>query len=395
MTSQDSQNSGKIMVLDDHPNNLRLLEDMLGQQGYSVRSFPRGRMALTAASQNPPDLILLDINMPEMTGYEVCDRLKSDPNLARIPILFLSALNETEDKVRGFRAGAVDYVTKPFQFEEVQARIQTHLRLVQTQRALREHNEHLEEVVAARTQELAAANGQLRTLDHAKGDFLKLISHEFRTPLNGLLGVGDMLLDEFCTRPEDQELRGMFEESRRRILTILDDAALLTEIDVDSKALPQDVLSLTRLLTDAIELASDFARSREVAFQRVSDAGSILGDEFLLKKALQALLETAVKFSISGECVRLSAATRVDTVSLTMEAHGRIVPASALPKFFDLFSIGEAITPGGDLGLGPPVAHRIISLFGGSVEVANITSPAPGMRVTVSLKRADSEPSLK
>src|SRR5579871_6599854 len=114
------------MVVDDHPNNLRLLEDMLGQQGYSVRSFPRGRMALTAASQNPPDLILLDINMPEMTGYEVCDRLKSDPNLARIPILFLSALNETEDKVRGFRAGAVDYVTKPFQFEEVQARIQTH-----------------------------------------------------------------------------------------------------------------------------------------------------------------------------------------------------------------------------------------------------------------------------
>src|ERR1700733_2491195 len=118
-----------IMIVDDNPANLKLLEDMLVQRGYRVRSFPRGRLALMAAMKNPPDLILLDINMPEMNGYEVCERLKSTGTLADIPVIFLSGLNETEDKVKAFRAGAVDYISKPFQFEEVHARVETHLKL--------------------------------------------------------------------------------------------------------------------------------------------------------------------------------------------------------------------------------------------------------------------------
>jgi len=126
---------GKIMVVDDNPTNLKLLEDMLREHGYDVRSFPRGRLALTAADQEPPDLILLDINMPEMNGYEVCEHLKASSSLAAIPVIFLSALNETEDKVKGFRSGAVDYISKPFQFEEVQARVETHLKLRRAQRA--------------------------------------------------------------------------------------------------------------------------------------------------------------------------------------------------------------------------------------------------------------------
>ena len=306
MITQNSSHPGKIMVVDDHPANLKLLEEMLGQQGYSVRSFPRGRMALAAASQNPPDLILLDINMPEMDGYEVCETLKADASLSRIPVIFLSALDETEDKVRAFRAGGVDYVTKPFQFDEVQARVETHLRLVHLQQALTHQNEYLEEAVAARTQELADANGRLRILDQAKSDFLNLISHEFRTPLNGLLGVGDLLLDEFCTSPENEDLREMFEQSRRRILTILDDAALLTQIEVGSEAFARDNLSLAHLLHAALEKAAEFARSREIVFQSLASTVLVLGDKDLLEKALQALLETAVKFSTPGESVRLT-----------------------------------------------------------------------------------------
>ena len=94
-----------IMIVDDNPANLKLLEDMLLQQGHEVRSFPLGRLALAAAMKNPPDLILLDINMPEMNGYEVCERLKSDDELSDIPVIFLSALNEIEDKVKAFRSG--------------------------------------------------------------------------------------------------------------------------------------------------------------------------------------------------------------------------------------------------------------------------------------------------
>lgn len=126
---------GNIMVVDDNVANLKLLGDMLRQQRYEVRSFPRGRLALAAADQNPPELILLDIDMPEMNGYEVCELLKSNPRLAEIPVIFISALDALADKVKGFQAGGADYVSKPFQFEEVEARVDVQLRLRRAQQA--------------------------------------------------------------------------------------------------------------------------------------------------------------------------------------------------------------------------------------------------------------------
>src|ERR1700689_598104 len=139
--------NANIMVVDDQPANLKLLEDMLKVEGYKIRSFPRGRLALAAAAQNPPDLFLLDINMPEMNGYEVCARLKSDPGLSPTPVIFLSPLNATEDKVKAFQTGGADYITKPFHLEEVQARVQTHLKLHRLQEALKQQNNQLEEIV--------------------------------------------------------------------------------------------------------------------------------------------------------------------------------------------------------------------------------------------------------
>jgi len=136
--SSAPQPNSNMMVVDDQPANLKLLEDLLTNLGHAVRSFPRGRLALDAAARNPPDLILLDINMPEMDGFEVCRRLKADDKLAGIPVLFLSALNETRDKVNAFRSGGVDYITKPFQLEEVRARVETHLELHRARQRERE-----------------------------------------------------------------------------------------------------------------------------------------------------------------------------------------------------------------------------------------------------------------
>jgi PAS domain S-box-containing protein len=144
---------GNIMLVDDNPANLRLLEKILGQQGYSIRAFTRGTMALAAAQQELPDLVLLDINMPEMNGYEVCGHFKSDERLAGIPVIFISALNATEDKVKGFRTGGVDYISKPFQIEEVQIRVATHIKLRRAQQAERDLlEETLGRAVATRLQ---------------------------------------------------------------------------------------------------------------------------------------------------------------------------------------------------------------------------------------------------
>ena len=375
-----------IMIVDDTPDNLKLLEEMLRGRGYFVRAFPRGRLALAAAANEPPDLIMLDINMPEMTGYETCERLKTDPRLSSIPVIFISALNETLDKVKAFQCGGVDYVTKPFQLEEVQARVTTHLRLRQLQVELEMHNAHLEETVRLRTRELADAKGRLAILDKAKSDFLILISHELRTPLNGLFGLTDLVFMGCETNPEISEFKAPFEESKLRLLTILDDAMLLCQIEVEGTRFAPRPVSLDLVLEAATAKAGEFAGSRKVSLEIAPDCvGVVSGHDGLLTKALQSLLETAVKFSKSGGTVRMFANPTPTGVGLAIEATGRVIPLQALPRFFDVLAIGESITPGGDLGLGPPVADRILSLFGGSVTVAN-REPA-GIRFQIELKR--------
>ena len=379
------------MIVDDNPANLKLLEDMLLQKGHKVRSFPLGRLALEAAKKHPPDLILLDVNMPEMNGYEVCERLKSIKELASIPVIFLSALDESEDKVKAFQGGAADYVSKPFRFEEVHARVETHLKLHALGQALQSQNERLEEAVAARTRELSIANERLTILDHSKNDFLTLISHEFRTPLNGVLGASELILGRMPPTEQNNELKDIYRRSRQRILTILDDALLLTQIDISGERFKSaEVSALSPTVGQALEQTSEFAKARHVTLMPPPlDMGSVAGNEDLLVRALQALIETAVKFSAEGEAILLSSETAPGWRKVIVEASGRIIPSPALAKFFDLFSIGEAITPGGDLGLSAPLAFRILSLFGGSVSVANL-EPA-GIRLTISLKDASSQ----
>jgi sigma-B regulation protein RsbU (phosphoserine phosphatase) len=139
---------GNLLIVDDKPANLRLLSAMLTEQGYKVRSAINGPLALTAARAAAPDMILLDINMPEMNGYEVCERLKADPETHDIPVIFISALDETADKVKAFTMGGVDYITKPFHLEEVLARVETHLALRRLQQRLEDANKRFAEELA-------------------------------------------------------------------------------------------------------------------------------------------------------------------------------------------------------------------------------------------------------
>lgn len=144
-----------VMVVDDNPVNLSLLEDMLTSRGLSVRSFPLGRLALAAAAAQPPGLFLLDINMPELNGYELCVKLKQDPALCDIPVVFLSALTSAEDRLRCFQSGGVDYVSKPFHVEEVQARVDAHLKLRRMQEWMANDNERLETLVRKQVRKIA------------------------------------------------------------------------------------------------------------------------------------------------------------------------------------------------------------------------------------------------
>ncbi len=149
-----------ILVVDDTAANLHLLVRLLAEHGYKVRPSINGRLALTAAQISPPDLILLDIMMPEMDGYELCQHLKADERTRDIPVIFISALGDTLDKVRAFAVGGVDYITKPFQTEEVLARIRTHLTIRRLQRELQAQNRRL----AQKNAELEEALANVKTL---------------------------------------------------------------------------------------------------------------------------------------------------------------------------------------------------------------------------------------
>jgi PleD family two-component response regulator len=161
-SGSSNREKGVIMVVDDTPENLRVLEKMLTEYGYKVRATLSGSLALKSIQTSLPDLILLDIKMPDPDGYEVCQLLKADEQTRDVPVIFISALDEVWDKVKAFHVGGIDYITKPFQAEEVLARVETHLSLQNLQKQLRETNCELEKQV----QELARSNAELQKALH-------------------------------------------------------------------------------------------------------------------------------------------------------------------------------------------------------------------------------------
>lgn len=153
--AQTAHPMADIMAVDDSASNLQVLARMLQEHGYKVRPVPSGALALMAARNAPPDLILLDITMPEMDGYQVCEALKADPELNQIPVIFLSGQAGTIDKIKAFSVGGVDYITKPFQIEEVLVRVETHIKLRRLQQQLEQHNRNLQDMVRDQVREIS------------------------------------------------------------------------------------------------------------------------------------------------------------------------------------------------------------------------------------------------
>ncbi len=233
--------SESILVVDDTPDNLRLLTRLLTERGYKVRLAPSGSHALLSAQKNLPDLILLDIMMPDMGGYEVCQQLKADAHLRDIPVIFISALGEVFDKMTAYSVGGVDYITKPFEEAEVLARIKTHLTLRQLQQelqrqnqALQAANESLEAKVAARTSQLARANQAL------SAEIEQRIRHqEEKERLFNLAGQQSEQLramTNWLIETQQQERQGLSASLQREIQQKL--TFIQTELSAVQKLLP-------------------------------------------------------------------------------------------------------------------------------------------------------------
>ncbi len=384
--NESSAATPSILIVDDTPVNLQLLAGLLKERGYRPRPVTSGKLALQAAMAEPPDLVLLDINMPEMNGYQVCERFKGNERLREIPIIFLSALSETVNKVRGLQLGAVDYIGKPFQIEEVEARVKAHLKIRALQRSLQEHNALLEQRVDERTRELSRANERLKAVDRLRTEFLVMIAHEMRTPSNGLFGICDLVF-ESADFPERPQYRAMFDVSRDRLLQLLEDLELLTTANTSAANAESDDVPLADLLVEVGELCGP-----NTLDTRPASAG-------LLERPLKGNLGWLLRALTT--VVRLSASfrTRGNTVPLTLSEDGPLLrievpldrlklrPAQAA-EFFELSSSVRTLSAAESLGISPVVAHSILSQLGGSLEITVGSNESGTLAVTLPFANA-------
>ena len=368
-----------IMIIDDEPENLNVLGEMLRHDGWDVRAFPRGEMAIAAAHGEPPDLVLLDIRMPGMDGYEVCRRFKADERLRSIPIIFLSAFSETADKTHAFEVGGVDYVTKPFAEAEVLARSHTHLQLSR-------HQHHLEELVRRRISELAEAHRRLRIWDDAKTQWLNMLSHEMRTPLTGIFGISELLFMDLPADSGRHVLRVSYDRSRARIEKLMDDALTLARIDVEAEAFAGKKVQLARVLREALAaVAAEVPAAGVAADISGVEQSVVLGDAKLFSRAFYDLLLTATLCVQDGESIVMAARVAGGEVKVTVATGGRGISSQALKTFFEVGGQCELVKNGGDFGLGAALASRIMRLFNGHVSVRNGSEGGIVMEVSLPL----------
>ncbi len=397
MTDQFPVSCQDILVVDDTPGNLRVLSDILHHHAYPVRTASSGRGALLEIDRALPDLVLLDVQMPEMDGYQVCETLKAGAHTRDIPVIFISGQHETDAKLKAFTAGGLDYITKPFQAVEVLARVKTHLahhRQEQT-RALR--SRLLEEAIRFRSQQLVEANDELALLNQTKNEFLTLVAHQVRTPLNGLLGAADLAFREVPSGALATELQQMFEISRTRLLELLDDTLLLARLRLNQPAGDTSSVALDEVLATVQWATINLGEPWHLQLPPLpAGLGTVRGQAALLAKALLCLVEICFKCqrpetpATGGESVRWSADAWPDSVVLTLTSNHHTIPSGDLPRFFEVLSASQPF-PGGDLGLAPALAGQILKFIGGGVEATNRTPT--GLQFQIWLPRPTPVPS--
>ncbi|MFA6561990.1 MAG: hybrid sensor histidine kinase/response regulator [Verrucomicrobiia bacterium] len=347
-----------ILVVDDTPENLQLLNGMLKGRGYKARPVPSGEMALRAAKSDPPDLILLDINMPEINGYEVCKRLKADPQLASIPVIFISALNETMDKVKAFGLGGVDYVTKPFQFEEVHARVETHLKLRQLQKELECQNRQLKENYE-----------RLRELETLRDNLVHLVVHDLRSPLAMMAGYVDLIKVKVAAKLNASEV-GYIDILGKHTAKLLDMVTTLLDVsrmEAGEMPLNRQACDVAAIAKDVVDTFSILKGQRCLSIESQSGALSVHADKDVLQRIIANLIGNAVKFTPDGGRITVTISRKDSMARVAVTDTGPGIPAEHHKKVFEKFGQVDKEARRHSTGLGLTFCKLAVETHGGQI----------------------------
>ena len=369
--------AGTIMIVDDETDNLNVLDAVITRAGYRTVLFPRGELALAAAQETPPDLVLLDVRMPGLNGYDVCRRFKADDRLRPIPILFLSAFSAPEDIAAGFACGGVDYITKPFREPELLARVRTHL-------ALREAYVSL-----------AEQHARLRALERHRDTLVHMLVHDMRSPLQATLGHLQMIEERGApnlTPGHQDDLRTAIHCTRlvgRMVSTAID----LSRMETESFALNRAVIPVRTLFQEALLQSHHPASDRAIVTQVADACPPLLCDADLSVRILANLFSNALKYAPAGSAVTFGAEPDPRGVRLWVRDQGPGIPARHHQHIFEKFGILEQ-APGGNpipaSGLGLAFCKLAVESQGGAIGV--ISEPGKGSTFWFTLPAATATP---
>lgn len=355
-----------ILIVDDTDANVRLLSHVLRGEGYAPIVAFNGTDAIEMIENRRPDLVLLDVMMPDMSGFEVCSSINADVDLKDIPIIFLSALAETSDKVEGFEAGGVDYITKPFQKDEVLARIKTHLVLSQLQK------EREERIEILKSREL-----ELSELNKRKDNLIRMVSHDIKNPLTGIVGLSNMIKSN-PEMPEDQktEMLQVVENSGQNLLEMVENI-----LDDENSAKKHNEANLIE--TDLQEIAEKVigvnnpkAILKQINLSLKTDLKlkTVKVDPIKIEIALNNLVSNALKFTLRNGEVTLQVISSEDQIQLKVIDTGIGMTEDLMESLFKQERNSEHISNQGTegeigTGLGLDVVQDYVSKHKGEVQV--------------------------
>lgn len=376
MNTTDNKKS-KILIVDDKQKNIQVLGSLLRQKDYIIGVATNGKQALEALKEsNDYDLILLDVNMPVMDGFEACIEIRKHENLREIPIIFLTALVDAESIIKGFDIGGQDYVTKPFNSKELLARVKTQLELKHGKDQLKQVNSWLEKKVAERTEDLKIANDKLLQLDTAKSEFLNIISHEIRTPLNGIVGVLG-LISELELPEEVSELLDIMEVSADRLESFANQALDISLFNTKGKdALYLNPENLKELITYTIDKAQKDAEKKNISItqQSKTEQSQTMLDSGFIKKCFTYIIDNAIKFGNRDSQITIKITSNSDNFIVSVEDEGKPFPENYDINTIKPFATKAHVDKNPALSLF--LCKQIIEAHEGEIEIMNTKNGA-------------------